>query len=211
MNLCGKKLLFIFLFIRIGAFSEVTESVRKEYATKLYEAFVLQSQGKSTQAFYALQNGFQQGTNAGESSIKLQVIADLFYWYRRYGHHLKLFTIMPSGNEVITDQYNGKNCHRSKYNRSVLFGAKHRTSEWGNDPHQARRIQDFMFGMGELISGIFIVVVMPESLLFVGGGTGLITHGIYTIKESLHDLWTEHQIELFELEKLSQRASQTSE
>jgi len=67
-----------------------------------------------------------------------------------------------------------------------------------------------MFGVGELVSGIFMVSVCPESFLFAGGGSTLITHGFYTIKESLHDLWTQHQIELFELQKLSERADQAS-
>jgi len=165
----------------------------------------------STQAFYSFQEGFQQGIQAGESAVKLQVVADLFYWYRKYGTHLNLFTKPPIGNNLITDEYKGQNCKRYKHNNASHLREMDRYSEWGNNPEQARKIQDFMFGVGELISGIFIVAVFPESLLVFGGGAGLITHGVYTIKESLHDLWTQHQIELFELEKISERAKQTSQ
>lgn len=204
------RFLLFLLLIGMKAFPEVPESAREEYAVKLHQAFVLQCEGKSTQAFYSFQNGFQQGIKAGESSAKLQVVADLFYWYRRYGNHLKLFAKIPTGDNVITDEYKGKNCTRHRSCKAIQPGGSNRYSEFGNDPQQARKVQDFMFGVGELISGIFLISVCPESFLFIGGGAGLVTHGFYTIKDSLHDLWTQHEIELFELQKLSERANQAS-
>lgn len=205
-----KKVLFFIIIIGTNLCAEIPENIRKQYALKLHEAFTLQCAGKSTQAFYSFQEGFQQGIKAGESAIKLQVVADLFYWYRKYGTHLHLFAKPTIGDNQITDEYKGQNCKRHKHNGAAPLREMDRYSEWGNNPQQARIIQDFMFGVGELISGIFIVAVLPQSLLVFGGSTGLITHGIYTIKESLQDLWTQHQIELFELEKISERATQTS-
>lgn len=66
-----------------------------------------------------------------------------------------------------------------------------------------------MFGVGEMISGIFMVVVVPQSNLFLGGGLALVTHGFYTIKDSLWDMWTQHEMEFFELKNLSEKAEQT--
>ena len=85
---------WICLFIIFGwqIFGEIPETVRKEYANKFYHAFRLQCEGRSGQAFYSFQEGFLKGKQAGESIVKLQIIADLFYWYRRNGNHLKLFS-----------------------------------------------------------------------------------------------------------------------
>jgi|SRR3989344_4662309 len=108
------KFLLLVLVIGMKAFPEVPTSTRQEYAVKLHQAFLLQCEGKSGQAFNSFQSGFQQGIKAGESPIKLQVIADLFYWYRKYGNHLKLFATTPTGGNIITDEYKGKNCARHR-------------------------------------------------------------------------------------------------
>ena len=203
-------LIFVFLIVGTKAFGDVSETVRKEYASKLYEAFQLQSEGRSTQAFFTFQEGFQKGQQSGESLAKLQVIADMFYWYRRYGNHLRLFSKESSGNDIIADEYKGQRCSSHRSCRAYQFKEKERYSEWGNDPKQARLIQNFVFGIGEMISGIFMVVVIPQSNMFLGGGIALITHGFYTIKDSLWDVWTQHEVEFFEFKKLSERAEQTS-
>ncbi len=209
------KFLLFLLFISAKAFPLVTESIRKEYATKFNQAFVLQCEGKSGQAFFMFQEAFQQGLKAGESSAKLQVIADLFYWYRRYGEHLQLFSKRPIGDQVISDQYTGENCSRSNrrnYSPSLgdVIDKKSRYSEWGKDPQQARYIQDFMFAVGEIISGIFVITVTAPSVVGIGVGVELIVHGLYLFTTSLRDLWTKHQMEQFELQKISERAQQVA-
>jgi len=156
------------------------------------------------------QEGFQKGQQAGESLAKLQAIADLFYWYRRNGNHLKLFAKTPIGSDVITDEYKGQNCTHKRSSRSPGFQEKERYSEWGNNPRQARLVQNFMFGVGEMIGGIFLVVVVPQSTLILGGGITLFAHGLYTVKDSLSDLWTDHQMEFFELQKITERAEQAN-
>jgi hypothetical protein len=51
------KLILFILFIAANVFSEVTENIRKEYGLKFHNAFVLQCQGKSTQAFFSFSEG----------------------------------------------------------------------------------------------------------------------------------------------------------
>ncbi|MDE3046337.1 MAG: hypothetical protein KGJ02_06815 [Verrucomicrobiota bacterium] len=204
-----KTLLLVLLMINVKAFGDIPETIRKEYASRLYDAFRLQCEGKSTQAFFAFQEGFQKGIKSGESPVKLQIVADMFYWYRRYGNHLKLFSKTPTDNDIISDEYDGHRCPFHKSYHASRFKEKERYSEFGNDPRQERLLQDFMWGIGEMISGILLAVVCPESLLFLGGGA-LVGRGFWRIKDSLHDLWTDHQIELYELKKLSERANQVS-
>lgn len=203
-------LVIIFLMIGVQVCGEIPETLRQEYASKLYEAFRLQSEGSSTRAFYLFQEGFQKGQLSGESLAKLQIVADLFYWYRRYGNHLKLFFKNPLGNNIISDEYKGQKCIHHQSNQPRQFGIKERYSEWGKNPEQAKLIQNFIFGVGEMISGIFMVVVIPQSNLFLGGGLALVTHGFYTIKDSLWDMWTQHEMEFFEFKNLSERAEQVS-
>jgi hypothetical protein len=173
---------------------------------------VLQCEGRSGQAFLTFQDAFQQGHKAGESQTKLQVVADLFYWYRKYGEHLQLFSKRPIGDQVISDQYRGEKCNRYNYRKQSSPPVREkepRYSEWGKDPQQARYIQDFMFGVGEVISGIFCITVGAPVIGIVG--TELIIHGSYLFINSLRDLWTKHQMEQFELQQISERAKQVSQ
>jgi hypothetical protein len=203
------KTIFLFLFFITSIFSEVPLATRKEYAQKLFDAFALQNEGFSTQAFFSFSNAFQQGIQAGESAAKLQIVADLFYWYRRYGTHLQIFSTKPSGNNRITDEYLGGNCkkHRSSKHALPLFG-QDRYSEWGNDPQQAKKVRELMLGIGQVISGIFVVSVTAYSAPIVNPlfGAGLISAGTIMIWNSLNDLWTDHEVELFELQQLTNRA-----
>ena len=112
-----------------------------------------------------------------------------------------------TGSEIITDEYKGERCQQKKRIHATSSEDKELYSEWGNNPRQARLIQDFMFGVGEMISGIFIVTVIPESTLLLGGGAALFAHGFYTVKDSLWDLWTDHKIEYFELQKIYEKES----
>jgi len=79
------KIIFFIFFLGTNIFADGTSTLRQEYSQKLLNAFELQNAGLSTQAFYTFSDAFQQGIKAGESSSKLQVIADIFYWYRKYG------------------------------------------------------------------------------------------------------------------------------
>lgn len=221
--------LLIFIFFHSACCSaNIPSSVRREYALKFHEAFLLQSIGQSSQAFYSLQSAFQQGSRAGESPQKLQVIADMFYWYRKYGAHLKLFARDPVGDQIIGNAYTGDNCkYRAKKNH--YRGTQQKTagnqssspelyslgdipnySGWAKNPKQASQIRNMMFGLGEVISAIFIFCAANPAV----GLAALPTigyDGVTRMFEALNDLWTDHEIEMYELKALADRAAKLSE
>jgi hypothetical protein len=181
----------------------------------------LQSIGKSTQSFDRFLEAFRLGTKVGESSKKLQVIADMFYWYRQHGSCLKLFGKQPSYRERIDGEY--CNCEeKHEYDErvarilnarplisvtslpisSALCKVPDYHSEYGTNPKQAATVREFMFGIGEVIAGIFGYCVIP----FKGQSFALTTHGVYLIGSSLHNLYTEHEIALLEFKKLTDEA-----
>jgi hypothetical protein len=220
---------FIFIFLHSTCFSaNISSSVRREYALKFHEAFLLQSIGQSSQAFYSLQSAFQQGTRVGESPQKLQAIADMFYWYRKYGAHLKLFAQNPVGDQIIGDAYTGNNCkyhtmkkhHRSTQQKTpsnlpsspetYSLGDIPNYSGWAKNPKQASQIRNMMFGLGEIISAVFIFCASNP----VVGWTALPTigyDGVTRMFEALNDLWTDHEVEMYELKALADRAAQLSQ
>lgn len=66
--------LFVFLIVSSGCFAatmNVPDSVRRGYPLKFHEAFILQSAGLSTQAFYTFKEAFQEASGAGETPQKL--------------------------------------------------------------------------------------------------------------------------------------------
>jgi hypothetical protein len=75
---------------------------------KMHEAFVLQSLGKSTMAFYKFKEGYTQASKAGENPARLEAILSQFMWFRKYGSFTGLFAYEPVGNDVISDAYRGK-------------------------------------------------------------------------------------------------------
>lgn len=220
--------LFSFLFYgSLGHSATISLAERKECAMKFHEAFILQSVGQSTQAFFLFQSAFQQGLQIGESPKNLQAIANIFYWYRKYGSHLDLFAVDLDGKEVITDSYKGTNCkYRTKTSNhrnakppkksdnpnaigqaACPLGAVPNYSEWGNNPKQAAQIRNLMFGIGEIISAIFIFSVTSPII----GWTALPTigyDGATRIFNSLNELWTDHEMEMMELRQLTDQAVQ---
>ena len=198
--------------------ANTSENIRKEYVLKFHEAFVLQSVGKSTQAFDRFLEAFRLGTNAGEPPKKLQVIANLFYWYRQHGSCMKLFGKQPSFRERIDGEY--CNCgekheydERAFFRKPVLAAPQHHLavtlakvpdyqSEYGTNPRQAATVREFLFGVGEVIAGVFVCYASP----YWGAGAGLVGHGVYQIGSSLHSLWTEHDAAMWELQKLINEA-----
>lgn len=182
------KLLLFFIGFGISpVFAQVPESIKREYAAKMHQAFALQSVGKATQAFLLFQEGYQQAIQVGESPKKVEVIHQLFYWYRKYGTSLHLM-LAPSG---ISDEYRRRSLH------SVIRSPTpyHYQSEWGKDPEQAGNIRNLMVGFGEIISSVFCVAISPTP---VGAGTGifLLGDGVLRIWDSFNSLLVQHELSL---------------
>ena len=76
------QLLIALFFCVANLCYAIPNGVKKEYATKMHHAFVLQSLGKSTTAFYTFDDGYKQALQAGENPAKLKAIYNHFQWYR---------------------------------------------------------------------------------------------------------------------------------
>lgn len=176
--------------------STVPESVRNKYASDMFEAFITQSQGKSTLAFFQFDVAREHAKKAGENILNLIAIEKLFVWYRMYGTSLRLFYKTPIGDNRINGEYR-------PYSQLPSYG--NYQSEWGNNPEQARLIREFIAGVGEVISGVFCAAVTgPTPFGYFAGGVAL--DGGYRIFTSLNSLWAQHQAALIALKNWEQTA-----
>jgi hypothetical protein len=185
-------LLFFVLFA--GAYakcSSVSDTLRDEYASGMFEAFITQSYGKSTIAFYQFDVACEKAKKAGENPIKLIAIEKLFAWYRTYASSLRLYHKYPTGKDRINGEYRPA----SIFNTHLTY-----ESEWGNSPEQARIMRDFMFGVGEVIAGVFCATVSGGVLGVFGGGT-VAFDGTTRMNNSLNSIWALHQTELIALKE----------
>jgi hypothetical protein len=199
------RLLTVFCFL-IGIFSlsakcsEVSAQTRNNYASNMHHAFWLQAHGQSSLAFFQFQSAHEEAKKAGENILKIIAIEQLFVWYRTYASSLNLFVTKPRGNERIQGEY--KPALKTFNNQSAF------QSEWGKTPEQAAQVRDFMFGVGEVISGIFCATVSSGWGLPIAGG--LIYNGISRMYSSLNNIWAGHQamISLKEWEQGPLKAAQ---
>jgi hypothetical protein len=194
-----RKLIVFVLFLASGysECSKVSESIRAEYASGMFEAFVSQSYGKSTVASYQFDVARENAKKAGEDPLKIIAIERLFAWYRTYASSLHLYQKYPTGTDRIFGEY-----HPSSRNSLLALGAYE--SEWGKTPEQARLIREFMLGVGEVISGVFCITV--SSGVFGGIGYTAAFDGSRRIYSSLNSLWALHQTELLALQNWEQTA-----
>ena len=170
--------------------SDVSQQLRDTYSARMYEGFILQSQGKSTLAFYYFDSARDEAKKAGESPLKLAAIEQLFGWYRMYGSALNLFYKKPVGTDRIHGEYKARYSHPMGVDKYEGY-----ESEWGKTPEQAARMRDFMLGVGEVISGVFCATVGTPF-----GGTlsfCLWTDGFSRMYNSLNYLWAGHEAKLY--------------
>ncbi|MBX7066486.1 MAG: hypothetical protein K1X28_04590 [Parachlamydiales bacterium] len=172
-----------------------TGIIRAEYAAGMFEAFVSQSYGKSTVAFYQFDVAREKAKKAGENPLKIIAMERLFAWYRMYASSLNLYHKRPIGNDRIRGEY------RPAYANNHL-AAKAYNSDWGNSPEQARIIREFMLGVGEIVAGVFCVSV--GGVTFSAAGITLLFDGGSKIFTSLNSLWANHQTELQALKEWEQ-------
>ncbi len=166
--------------------STVQQSIKDDYASGMFEAFVTQSYGKSTIAYCQFDIAREKAKKAGESPLRLMAIEGLFAWYRTYASSLHLYYEYPTGTDRIVGEYQSAGMLGP-------LGAYH--SEWGSSPEQARIVRDFMFGVGEVIAGVFCASVSGGVLGIFGGGT-VAFDGSTRIFNSLNSLWALHQTEM---------------
>lgn len=170
-----RTLQIILLLLSATCFA-ITNDERTQYGMKMHEAFVLQSVGQSTKAFFTFQNGYMQASQLGEDPRKLLALLSQFTWYRTYGSYLRLFAIEPTGRDVISDQYQDSYLSTNTQESdeqfpypmpfSNLFMASI-SSPLAPIPNQAYRCPDFpelgeyrrnyILGVGEIIVGLFLI------------------------------------------------------
>ena len=97
--------LILALFVARFCFATASFEVKYNYANQFHQAFITQSLGQSTKAFYTFQNAFMEAQRVGENPAKLQAILEHFMWYRFYGQGSNLFAIQPEGSDRITGTY----------------------------------------------------------------------------------------------------------
>ena len=190
------KLLMVFLLVLFNlgycGCSNVPEAIRKDYASGMFEAFITQSYGKSTIAFYQFDVAREKAKKVGENPLRLIAIERLFGWYRTYASSLDLYHKRPEGTDRINGEYKRPYSHTCGNN---LY-----ESEWGKTPEQARLIREFMFGVGEIISAVFCATISGGTFGLLGGA-GIGYDGLSRIYSSLNSLWALHQAELIALKE----------
>ncbi len=184
-------LAILFLGSGYAGCSTVAENIRADYASGMFEAFLTQSYGKSTVAFYQFDVAREKAKNAGENPLKIIAIERLFAWYRMYATSLNLHNKSPTGNDRIRGEY-------TPYSISKPLGTAYE-SEWGNSPEQARLFREFMWGVGEVVAGVFCITV--GNVVFGTIGFGAAVDGTNRIFSSLNSLWANHQTELRALQE----------
>lgn len=164
--------------------SEIPHSMKDNYASNMHHAFWLQAHGQSTLAYFQFQSAYEEAKKAGENILRLIAIEQLFIWYRMYGSSLNLFLKKPTGNDQIHGEY--KPAFSTAFNNRIPF-----ESEWGKTPEQAAQVREFMFGIGEVISGIFCAVVSSGWGGYIAAGA--IYDGCTRMYSALNNIWAGHQ------------------
>lgn len=193
-----KLLLFCIFLLPCGCFAG---SANKWYTDQMYNAFLIQSIGETRLSYRIFKNAYQGAQQAGESMAKLKVMNEIFVWYRTYGWSCR---VMARPANCQGEYYCHSSDENDTYDANIPKEDYQYESEWGKNPDQAKHIRQFVFGIAEVISGIFIVTVgrvIPQSF-----GWGLIGGGISHMVTSLNTEWAEQEKRTLELKQIEHRA-----
>jgi len=188
---------------------EVPEAKRRSYAMKFHEAFILQSSGLSTKAFYLFKDAYNEAIAAGESPLKVYLMDDLFRWYRTHGSWMGLFGREPTGNDRIVSspfKYCAGAISQGFSDSPLANIPNYYSSEWGKTPEQAGHIRMFMFGVAQTISGIFLITCGGPVL--AAAGPGVIGAGIGCMFVGLNSAYTDYERACLDLKAIEEKAKQ---
>jgi hypothetical protein len=191
-------LLLAYLWMPLHAASSVPQEKRQQYADYFYHAFYAQCQGHSSAASSQFQVACEEARKAGESAAKIKIMEMLFVWYRTYGNAFGLFAKKPTGYNVIIGEYSLSTIRYRPHN-SYYPDSQYYNSEWGNTPEQAALVQGLMTGIGEIISGIFLVQI--GSIPVKAAGWSAIADGCTRFWDSGKGLWIMHQRAVVDFQK----------
>jgi hypothetical protein len=199
---------FIMLLSTSVGFSySIPQQVREGYGQKMHEAFCLQSLGRSSQAFWKSKEAYEEAIKAGESPYKLEVVLELFRWYRKYGYGAGVMVRSSECTDEYVPQSNRNRAARSF--RSYSHGNSY-NSEWGKNPEQAKYIRQFMLGVGMFISGTFMIALNPPVLGATAGRSLCIT-GFVQMYSGLSNGWAEWEQRVKEIQKVELKAQKLTD
>ncbi len=148
------RLVIAFLFFTISLVALPNEQETMLYGNQIYDAFVLQSQGRTREAFNLFKIAYQRALALGENRERLFLLKELFIWYRKFGYSLGIMSepAKCTGEELKSFRNSMRlNLHNSSTNSYQ--------SEWGKNPIQSGKVRDAMLGFGELISAALLITV----------------------------------------------------
>ena len=196
MRFLIKFILFINLTPVLSYSYTIPESTREKYGKLMNEAFAIQSLGRSTQAFYKSKEAYELAIKSGESVIKLNVIIELFQWYRKFGY---------SAGVML----NSSNCIDEYKSKSVKFFhpfSNQRSSSKTYNPEQEKHVRQFILGVGLFISGVFAISINPP--FFGPMGKSLCTTGFIQMYLGLNNGYAEWQQRVREVQQIEAKTSQ---
>jgi hypothetical protein len=198
----NKPLTFFIIAILMSLFfsNSIIGHENKHFAYDMYNAFVLQSRGETRLAFYTFKKAYDRAVIAGESTKKLCIINDMFIWYRKHGWSSGI--MFKSSNCIDEEQCT--NYEKNDFsNISSYFSRKlEYTSEFGKTPEQSKNIREFLLGIGELISGIFGIAVIPFPTPLWTVSFAVAFDGTTRIYSSLNTTWSENEKRMLELKQI---------
>ncbi len=202
------KLLIIATFLfcsSLTANANVPLTARENYSRRLHNAFMIQSIGETRVAYRAFKAAYQDALAAGESLSKLRVINDLFVWYRTYGWSCGIMMEPARCSGEHGGDWN-RNYQYDNLSKNLCFGENiNYQAEWNADPRRAKHVRNYIIGVAEILSFIFLANVPVP-----GGGLVsalLLSDGFNRIVNSLHDAYSERQQLIYELKKIEARAA----
>ena len=144
--------------------------------------------GATRRAYYCFKTAQQLAQKAGESSRNIQLMSDLFVWYRTYGYTMG---VMSKESGCVEECRSFHKMAIPLFPKILLAQIPDYYSEWGNTPEQAANIREFMLGIGETISGIFCITVSGG--LGAAVGVTLLIDGPRRMFVSMNDAWCDHE------------------
>lgn len=148
------RLIIFFILFCCSVIAVPTEYEKSRYGNKIYEAFLLQANGKTREAYNLFKSGYQGALSSGEDKRRMFVIQELFIWYRKYGYSLGIMSVPSNCSGEVFKA--GRNADQNGNNQ---YSSQPYQSEWGKDPIQSGKIRDAMVGFSEIISAALMFAV----------------------------------------------------
>lgn len=205
--------IFFLVSLRIFAMADVPITLRENYTKRLHNAFLIQSIGETRMAYRVFKGAYQDALKAGESIRKLQVMDELFRWYRKYGWYCGIMAAPAKclgemkGEDYSCGYSRENSSHRGTNEISPLNGQIDYQAEWEKNPRRARHVRSYIIGVSEIIGGLFVVrLPFPGS---TGVGFYLMGNGFLRIINLFNDSYSDREEFIHALKAIEAKATAT--